>query len=216
MATGTFRQLFPAPFVWARAVKLFYSSRSHLVQSGYVESIRRRQPCDAQGDPLPWMNYAVVYFLQQRLRPEHRLFEYGSGFSTRFYAGYVNHVISIEHDRHWYEKGRQDLPDNVELIHYDLDDGDRYANAIQATGKEFDVVIIDGRQRERCTLASLPCLSAAGVIILDDSDRERYQTTRRAVQDQGFRWIDFRGLKPGGLSSHQTSIFYRDGNCLGI
>lgn len=216
MARGKFRQLFPEPFIWARAVKLFYSKRSHLVRSGYVESIRRRQPCDAQGGPLPWMNYAVVYFLEQRLKPHHSLFEYGSGFSTRFYASHVGQVTSIEHNREWYDKGRQDLPANVELIHYDLDDGDRYARAIQASDRKFDIVIIDGRQRERCARASLANLTPGGVIIFDDSDRERYQSVQASLQESGFRRIDFRGLKPGGMSAHQTSIFYRDGNCLGI
>ena len=216
MAQAKLRQLFPEPFIWARAVKLFYSGRSHLVQSGYVESIRRRHPCDAQGSPLPWMNYAVVFFLEQRLQPDHTLFEYGSGFSTRFYARRVSHVTSVEHDRGWFDKGKEDLPPNVELLHVDLNDGDRYVNAIQGTGRQFDIVIIDGRQRERSALAAVASLTPGGVIIFDDSDRERYQAARGALRESGFRVIDFRGLKPGGMSAHQTSIFYRDDNCLGI
>ncbi|MDD5218185.1 MAG: hypothetical protein PHN49_00610 [Candidatus Omnitrophica bacterium] len=52
----------------------------------------------------PWLTYAAIEFLEQVLTSEMRLFEYGAGGSTLFYAGKVREVFSVEHDRRWYEK----------------------------------------------------------------------------------------------------------------
>lgn len=216
MKKNTLRQLFPSAFVLSRGIKLLFSSRSHLVQSGYVESIRRKQPCRADGSPLPWMNSSVISFLDQRLSPSLTLFEYGSGFSTAYYASKVKHVTSIEHDQSWFEHGQKARPDNVNLIHISLDNPEAYCRAIENVGNHYDIVVVDGRERERCLQASLNSITPEGVIILDDSQRDRYQAVREEVLAGGFRCLDFTGLKPGGISEHQTTIFYRDGNCLGI
>jgi hypothetical protein len=38
-----------------------------------------------------------------------KVFEYGSGGSTLFWAGHVKEVISVEHDKQWYDKLANEL-----------------------------------------------------------------------------------------------------------
>jgi hypothetical protein len=52
----------------------------------------------------PWIAFSAVSFLKQILTREMRVFEYGTGGSTLFFAKQVKEVVSVEHDKTWSEK----------------------------------------------------------------------------------------------------------------
>ena len=54
----------------------------YLREQGWFRSFVEGRAIDAHGEPVPWMNYAVIDFLKERLRPEMNLLEFGSGGST--------------------------------------------------------------------------------------------------------------------------------------
>jgi tRNA A58 N-methylase Trm61 len=146
------------------------------------------------------------------------IFEYGSGYSTLFYSQLVKHVVSVEYDKEWYEKIREMAGRNVQLIYQAMEYDGEYCRLINQQNRKFDVIVVDGRDRVRCAINSCRSLSENGVIIFDDSMREKYSDGIKFLLDNGFRKIDFVGLKPASkeLGPAQTSIFYRPGNCLGI
>lgn len=80
----------------------------------------------------------------------------------------------------------------------------------------FDVIMIDGRQRVKCAEIAASALTARGVIVWDNAERSRYGPGRRMLTDHGFRHVAFYGTGPGELREWTTSIYYRDGNCLGL
>jgi len=162
------------------------------------------------------MNYAVISFLKDRLDKNMRLFEYGSGYSTLFYSSLVKSVVSVEYDKEWYETISGKAGDNVRLIYQPLGSGDDYCSTIKREAGEFDVVIIDGRERVKCAINSWSALSESGVIVFDDSERLRYAEGLAMLRENGFRSIFFEGLKPKGIAMGRTSIFYRKNNCLEI
>ena len=178
--------------------------------------MRRGYPCRTNGEAIPWMNYPVIDFLEHRLHRDMKLFEYGSGFSTSFYAKRVSHVSSVEYDLAWFEQVNSAIPDNVTLIYHEQDVDGAYCRAIQGSGERYDVVIVDGRDRVNCVMQSIPALSESGVIILDDSERPRYADAFTYALEHGFRIMEFEGLKPTKLKPAKTSIFYREKNCLEI
>jgi hypothetical protein len=94
-------RVFPGIAVFIKTLGLVYSKRSMLRDLGWVESVRTRKPCRRDGSPIPWMNYHVVSFLEERLNDDLSLFEYGSGNSTLFYARLAGDVVSVETDREW-------------------------------------------------------------------------------------------------------------------
>ncbi len=53
-----------------------------LHKSGWMESKKRNYPCRSNGNELPWMNFSVIAFLEERLNKDQSLFEFGSGYST--------------------------------------------------------------------------------------------------------------------------------------
>jgi hypothetical protein len=54
-------------------------------------------------DERPWFNFEAIEFVDRRLERGMRVFEYGSGGSTLFYAGRTAGGCSVEHDPAWYE-----------------------------------------------------------------------------------------------------------------
>ncbi len=194
-----------------------------LHQLGWPRSFAARIPIDRDGAPLPWFTYPAIALLAPRLRPTLRVFEYGAGNSTRWWAARVATVRSVEHDEAWVARLRADLPNNARVEFQPLqgsDGGERYVSAAgrcaEAEGAAFDVVVIDGRERNRCVPATLRALSAGGVVVWDNSERPRYEPGLASLAGAGFRRIDLHGLGPVNPYGWCTSVLYRDGNVFGL
>ena len=81
---------------------------------------------------------------------------------------------------------------------------------------KYDVIVIDGRRRNRCCVSAVVHLTEQGIIIFDDSERDRYAEGINFLISKGFRQVPFVGMAALRLTKHETSIFYRDNNCLGL
>ena len=68
----------------------------YLRDHGWFRSFGERSPVDAAGRPVPWMGYCVIDFLEERLTRDFRIFEFGSGGSTLFWASRCAEVVSYE------------------------------------------------------------------------------------------------------------------------
>lgn len=199
-----------------KIIRLLYHKDSYLKTTGLYHSYKKGFPVNRSGEPFPWMNYSMIAFLENRLKKDLYLFEFGSGYSTLFYSKFVAKVVSIESDKIWFEKLSSIIPDNVELLYKEfVYDGD-YCRSVNDTEDKFDVIIIDGRDRVRCAKNCLKNISNRGVIIFDDTDREQYNEAVDYFLNSGFRKIDIEGLKAGGFDLHKATIFYKNNNCLGI
>ncbi|MEM6778189.1 MAG: FkbM family methyltransferase [Planctomycetota bacterium] len=216
MATIVGRQLKRRLAVPYGCYKLATKRGSFIHESGWLESIRTSTPCDQSGSPVPWMNYSVVEFLRERLQPGFRVFEYGSGYSTCFFASLCQTVISVEYDKAWLDRVRQMIPTNARVIHQEKDVDGEYCRTIHQVDGNFDIVLVDGRDRVHCVAQAVSCLTGEGVLLLDDSDRPRYRKAVDQLTQEGFRNLKFSGLKPGNPCRTETTVFYRDHNCLGI
>src|SRR5678816_686272 len=60
----------------------------------------RKTPLDLE---IPWFSYAAIDFLDDFLRSDMNVCEYGSGGSTLFFAGRVRSVVSIEDNANWHQ-----------------------------------------------------------------------------------------------------------------
>jgi hypothetical protein len=188
----------------------------YLVDSGWVESTQTLRAADATGAPIPWMTYAFVEFLEGRLRPDFSVFEFGTGQSTLYFAPRVARLVGVECNRDWYDSLRGGIPDSVTLHFCEQSVGGDYCRMARGAGGGFDLVVVDGRDRVNCMKQSLDALTDRGVMILDDSCRERYAEGRAYLTARGYRCLDFWGLAPIKNVKSCTSVFYRQGNCLQI
>jgi hypothetical protein len=190
--------------------------RSFLREAGWFESHARSMPVDAAGGAIPWYTYGAIRFLAPRLQPSMAVFEYGSGNSTLWWAARAQRVVSCEHDSQWHSEMRGRLPPHVEYEYCALEPEGAYAARISRHRGEFDVVVIDGRDRVNCATHAIAALKDDGVVVWDNSDRAEYQAGYDFLSAQGFRRIDFWGMGPINGYGWCTSVFYRPHNCLGI
>jgi len=201
---------------------MFIAQRSLLHKSGYLkqigwlESYVSGMPCDKSKQALPWYSYSAIAFLEKLVDKGMFVFEYGSGNSTLWWSNRVCKVVSCEHSKEWYQLMKPMVPTNVEYLHIDLVHGGDYSKELLKYKNYFDIVVIDGRDRVNCARNSLLALKNNGVIVWDNSDREKYAEGYDYLTSDGFKRLDFIGLGPVCTYGWCTSIFYRKDNCLGI
>jgi hypothetical protein len=195
----------------------FSLRRSGLLKdTGWFKSFKAMEPIDKDGNPIPWMTYSAMSFLEKRINGNMSVFEYGCGNSTLWWARRVKKVVSCEHDRTWYEKIKELIPVNVALYHIDLEYGGAYSKKVSEYSETFDIIVIDGRDRINCGRNSLTAIKKNGVIIWDDSERDDYAEGYDHLLNHGYKRIDFEGIAPVRVDKKCTAIFYKTENCLGI
>ena len=196
--------------------KLLRNHSSYLLQQGWLKSLIQQRPVDLHGQPLPWMNYGIIEFLKERLHDDLRIFEFGSGYSTLFYASRVKDICSVEHNADWYQSMSKNLPENATILYQPDNASPDYSSTIKRTSKKYDLVIVDGVDRVRCISESLPMLNEGGVLLLDDSHRQEYEPGIELGKKEGFKVLHFGGIKPAGWRYYRTSLFYQPNNCFGL
>ncbi|MCA9092290.1 MAG: hypothetical protein KDA68_02290 [Planctomycetaceae bacterium] len=88
------RETFPNPSVDGWGLVRQFSRWRTMQQAG-------RTPLD---DELPWITLGGLEYLSGILRPTDRVFEWGSGGSTLYIASRVRELVTVEHDREWFER----------------------------------------------------------------------------------------------------------------
>ncbi len=199
--------------------KLTVESDSYLVETGYIDSLLENDFTGKEGESIPWMNYHFTSFLEDRLSGNQSVFEYGSGFSTLFFANRTQDVTSVECKKEWFERvcTMTQSKKNIKVIY--ANDDIEYPLIIKNydKGKKYDIIVVDDIRRVECMKSAIDSLSDRGVLILDDSNRAIYKEGISFYIDKGFNYIKFYGLKPAQFEASETILFYRVGsNCLGI
>ena len=190
---------------------------SELVHAhGWARSLRGKIPVDANGEPLPWIPYCAINLLEERLEPDFRVLEYGSGNSTLFFMKRVQSVTSIEHNSQWLDFVKRSAQSNVTLVGVPAEPPHAYAQPDAIKGNHYDLILVDGIHRTHAFAAAITMLTQRGVILLDDSDRPEYAPAFASAKAAGLRLLHFEGHKSASIGLFRSTLFYRDGNCLGI
>ncbi|MEA5530355.1 class I SAM-dependent methyltransferase [Dolichospermum sp. UHCC 0684] len=186
---------------------------NYLQTSGWLNSLYSGKPINQEAKPIPWYTYPAIEFIENKIDSDFRIFEYGSGNSSLWWSERVTQVISIESDANWFGYIKENMPSNVEL--YLIEDDLKYASAInQYEDHSFDVIIVDGSNRNQCAEFAISKVKNQGFIIFDNTDDHRHAPGVEKLQASGFIRIDFYGMIPSYLYKNCTSIFFKDVNLL--
>jgi len=167
---------------------------------------------------LPWFSYRAIDFLKDFLRPEMRVFEFGSGGSTLFFAQRCRSVESVEEDRGWgelvQERGAASGLNNITLriCPFDFSRAGGFDTSdylAQVRGCTHDVVVVDGSDdlflcRPICFRVAEEQVAPGGIIVVDDS--WRYPDLRRTHQAQRLRVFESVGPARFGVTS--TDVYF--------
>ena len=180
-------------------------------------------------DDLCWWTYSIQKDLEDILAKYNvkNILEYGSGASTLYFTKKGYEITSIEYDQDWFFKIKEYLKDMVNSNLYFLPKDNiinndyiskknynSYKNYVVFTTtlkKKYDLIIIDGRAREKCLEISLSLISPKGIIIFDDTERYRYKKTiNNFLLKNNFKEKKFKGLAPGSIFKNRvTSLIYK-------
>lgn len=132
--------------------------------------------------------------LMSYINRETVMLELGGGNSTVFLSKFVKKLVTIEHNKEW----SKTILSNVETYSNEwiltvvepnwpqdhpfspAQEGqfENYVNQIKSLSNEsFDVILVDGRDRVRSALASIPKLKNGGILLIHDFwNRPKYHS----------------------------------------
>ncbi len=168
------------------------------------------------------MTYAAIDWLSKNLQPRMKLFEWGSGGSTAFFARRVEKVVTVEHDPTWFTHVANTIrqhgygnasvslaeptpPTSSEPLYRSSDE--RYANLTfsryvgridEYPDDYFDIVVVDGRARPDCIEHAVSKIKPNGYLLLDNAEREEYQRGWDVVRN----WPTIRLWGPGPYNTY--------------
>lgn len=173
---------------------------------GFGTSVANQVAVDRAGNPIPWFSYPAIDYLNGIDLRDKRVFEFGSGCSTLFWAQNCREVVGVESDRQWFAKVQSVLPPNCLILL--RDDESAYVNALEEYPGDFDVIIIDGAMnRRKMAEKSLAKLHPGGFIILDNSDC--HVKAASVLRDADLIQVDLVGFAPINHFEQATSFFFR-------
>lgn len=188
--------------------------KSFLHDSGWIQSYQQKRIIDRNGNDIPWISNSAFKFLDNQKLAKLHVYEYGAGASTDYFSRKDAIISSVENDKKWYDQISQKDLENVQISFAAVGDG--YVESIDLTKSKYDIIFIDGRLRVKCFQQSLSYLEDHGIIILDDTHREKYSAVYDIAKQQNFKWIDFWGFANGSLDYKCTTVFYRTNNVFEI
>lgn len=184
----------------------------------------------------PWLPFDLIAYLDALNLSGKRVFEYGSGGSTRYWLRRGMYCVSIEHDRTWYHQVsaythteeqldyRFIQPEVAQTELFDPADPHLYLSAdplfrgysfknyvtqIETFPDDyFDLILIDGRARPACLMHSVNKVALGGQILLDNADRDYYLAQTEPLL-QHFARHTFYGATPAAADFTTTAIFTR-------
>lgn len=126
-------------------------------------------------------------FFMSHLSPDKKVLEYGSGISTIEISKLCSSILSMEHQKVWYEKLSIKLPDNCTLVlrqpdlpyEEGFDDGtyEEFRSYVDHPVDKglFDIILIDGRARVACASKCHQMTNENSDIFIHDFYREEYK-----------------------------------------
>ena len=121
----------------------------------------------------PWLTSDAVRLLDELISPNDEMLEIGSGRSTSWFAQRVKNLHSLEDNTDWYNLvSKKIIEQNLgDKVRYQLlKSGEKYSEAIAKIEKNFDIILIDGGDRNECAMNSLSLLKESGILIVDNAN----------------------------------------------
>jgi len=143
---------------------------------------------------IPLMNDIEIVHMVSYLDKNMTMLEIGSGSSTHFLSKIVKKLVSLEHNREWLEWVKELMKSNDSDWSYHLvepswpqghpfepsqpgqfDDYVKFIGTFEES--YFDVILVDGRDRVRCSIEVISKLKRGGFLIIHDFwNRPKYHS----------------------------------------
>lgn len=159
---------------------------------------------------LPWLTFDAIRAIDDHLVFGDRLFEYGSGHSTLYWAQRGIFVVSMEDDPVWFELAGTKLATLPNATLHFAADKAGYVRGIDVVDDDFDVILVDGTFRMECIEAAVSRIRPGGLLVVDNTDWHWFSDIDQRVPNT-WRKMVFDGCAPFIGYPSQTTIWKKPG-----
>ena len=172
-------------------------------------------------NPIPFIVYEAIDFLDSLIVPEMKVLEFGSGNSSLWFLSKQCHLTSIEHSKPWMDeveayvethKNLYDVDTLKEFKYLQIEGQETLDFVAQEEEESYDIVLVDSsvahNNRNHCLQAALSKLKKGGWMVLDNSDHPNNWPAQNFMNER-FERTRFTGLMPMGLTVSQTSFWQK-------
>lgn len=179
--------------------------RTLLFGLGQMRSFLSWRCQNGAGMPIPWFTYAAIEYLENLDLSGKSVFEFGAGTSTMFWSRLGANVVAVEFDEAWVQHLRSLRLPGATILHGS--GMESYVGALKRAGQRFDIIVIDGRYRDRCADEAIAHLAERGMIVLDNADWLPVSCGK--LRDADLIQVDFSDFGPICPWRWTTSFFLR-------
>ncbi|MEP7380318.1 MAG: hypothetical protein ABI910_01460 [Gemmatimonadota bacterium] len=162
---------------------------------------------------VPWISWPCIDYLNERVRADDRVLEWGGGGSTLFFLQKGCTVVTVESNDYWRERLDSLVSDRererweLRFVPADSNDAtraDEYMSTVDE-GAPWNLVLVDGWNRLKCARRAMSTLRPGGLLIFDNADEPQYREV--ATMLAGWQRLEFSGLGPGRSWATKTDVY---------
>lgn len=175
-------------------------------------------------DGVPQLMPKLLAYLETHVHHTSRVWEWGSGGSTLWLARRYASVVSVEHGGPWHAKvhAATKSQKNCEVLLREPVPGNTLYRSDPCPGLDFrsyvceidrvpngslGLVVVDGRARVACVKRAVLKVALGGYLVLDDSQRKRYDEARLLLK--GWQQTCLVGRAPQASSDVESTVWRR-------
>lgn len=166
---------------------------------------------DKSGLVFPWFTKPFLDVLVTWNMEDWDIFEWGSGYSTIWFASHCHSVVSIDNDNEWVCAIKKQLA-SLKITNttlkcragkppYGIGEGGEDSDIVQAINEDdklYDCIIIDGLyHRNACAIEALKHIKPSGIIILDNANQASIGLNSAKTFELLQKYRHFSYLQPG-------------------
>jgi hypothetical protein len=196
----------------ALATRLFLVMTSLLFSRHPMDALRwlwsmwaRRRPMSYR---LPWLTFDAIRYLDRNVHAGQRVFEFGSGHSTLYWADKGVQLVSVEDDPQWFGMVRE-ATRGFGQVEVGLATGEAdYLDRLRQAPGDFDAILVDGSHRKGCIAAAIDRVRPGGLLIVDNTDWHWFRNAD-ALVPADWQKMEMPGFAPFIGHGSQTTIWRR-------
>lgn len=123
------------------------------------------QKRDANGMVLPWYTHPALDDIQSWDLKNKKVFEYGVGQSTIWWASKCKWVYGVDSNEEWVKAMHDAVISNSVIAHIPVKD--IYISSLRIS-RGIDIVVVDGDYRDECVRHAVQTLKKGSKVIIDN------------------------------------------------
>jgi hypothetical protein len=192
---------------------LAFAQRGYLRDIGWFHALENIYLKDNRGDLIPKLSYPMIMLLNKVLSKEMKVLDFGTGFSTAYFAQKCEDVTVFEYSPFWNIIMSHRLPENVSWVLTESEKSD-FINQKDL----YHILLIDCKNSRKAEALSLGLkkIKSNGVIIVDDSEDMLESDLFNLIQSKGYKRLDYWGIYPEEFNNKCSTLFYKEDNIIRI